>query len=371
MSSLISDEYNRDGLIFTPIDKGICDENDEPIRKRMTWKTSFKWKPPQHNTIDFLVKIKKNEQGTDEIHTVFIPGSIEPPIQYKTIELLCGFSHTNDGYINPLMELLEGNLLSSNEDKFDYKPVKFFPTTPSDQNACYCNIVLQDNLLKTEKGEYFENNMIIEFRYDIYKIGLTNDNAWKWIPICIRYDKMRENNNNNNNNNKKKKVNYGNSYQVANNNWKSIHYPISEEIITTGKNIPSIVTDDTIYYKKTNEPTKTRSLRDFHNIYVKRILIQGVASILTNKNKILIDFAVGKAGDLHKWIDAKLSFVFGIDIKKDNIENKIDGACSRYLNELKKYQLDPKFLKALFVVGDASKNIRDNSCYGEIKGSID
>ena len=35
MSSLISDEYNRDGLIFTPIDKGICDENDEPIRRRM------------------------------------------------------------------------------------------------------------------------------------------------------------------------------------------------------------------------------------------------------------------------------------------------------------------------------------------------
>ena len=31
-------------------------------------------------------------------------------------------------------------------------------------------------------------------------------------------------------------------------------------------------------------------------------------------------------GDLSKWIDAKLSFVYGIDVSKDNIENRIDGA---------------------------------------------
>ena len=369
-TSLVNDEYKQDGLIFTPMNKGVCDENEEPIKKRMTWKTSFKWKPPQHNTIDFLVKIKKDEKGMDEIRTIYIPGSKEIPLQYKTIELLCGFSHMNDGYINPLMELLEGKAWIPNESIYEYKPMKFFPTTPSDQNACYCNVLLENNLLKTEEGEYFDNNMIVEFRYDLTKIGWTNDNAWKWIPMCIRYDKMRENTKGYYKE-KKMKPNYGNSYQVANNNWKSIHYPITEEMITTGKNIPSMATDDTLYYKRTNAPTQTRNLRDFHNIYVKRKLILGVASILTNKNKILIDFAVGKAGDLHKWIDAKLSFVFGIDIRKDNIENRIDGACSRYLNEARKNPLDPKFLKALFVVGDSSKNIRDNSSYGKGEGSID
>ena len=47
--------------------------------------------------------------------------------------------------------------------------------------------------------------------------------------------------------------------------------------------------------------------------------------------------SVGMGGDLQKWIDAKLSFVFGIDYSKDNIHNRIRGACSRYLR-MKKYK---------------------------------
>ena len=46
----------------------------------------------------------------------------------------------------------------------------------------------------------------------------------------------------------------------------------------------------------------------------------------------LIDFAVGKAGDLHKWKESGLSFVYGIDISRDNIENPANGACTRYVN---------------------------------------
>ena len=54
----------------------------------------------------------------------------------------------------------------------------------------------------------------------------------------------------------------------------------------------------------------------------------------------LIDYAVGKGGDLPKWINAKLSFVLGIDIaRKDNIENRLDGACARYLNYHKKFRV--------------------------------
>ena len=60
LSTSLLDEYKKDGLIFTPMDSGVCDENEEPIRKRMTWKTSFKWKPPQHNTIDFIFNVSIN-----------------------------------------------------------------------------------------------------------------------------------------------------------------------------------------------------------------------------------------------------------------------------------------------------------------------
>ena len=53
---------------------------------------------------------------------------------------------------------------------------------------------------------------------------------------------------------------------------------------------------------------------------------------MSKKGDNLIDYAVGKGGDLPKWINARLSFVLGIDLMRDNIENRLDGACARYLN---------------------------------------
>jgi hypothetical protein len=50
-----------------------------------------------------------------------------------------------------------------------------------------------------------------------------------------------------------------------------------------------------------------------------------------------------------------LSFVFGIDISKDNIENRINGACARFLNYKKDFKQMPY---ALFVHGNSSQNIR-------------
>ena len=49
--------------------------------------------------------------------------------------------------------------------------------------------------------------------------------------------------------------------------------------------------------------------------------------------------------------------MFGIDIHKDNIENKREGACARYLNIKKDF--GDKMPSALFIVGDSSKNIKD------------
>ncbi|NBW04278.1 MAG: hypothetical protein EBR87_11340, partial [Cytophagia bacterium] len=55
---------------------------------------------------------------------------------------------------------------------------------------------------------------------------------------------------------------------------------------------------------------------------------------------------------------AHLSFVFGIDISKDNLENRLDGACARFLVNRKKFKNMPY---ALFVNGDCRYNIRDGS----------
>jgi hypothetical protein len=160
----------------------------------------------------------------------------------------------------------------------------------------------------------------------------------------VRYDKTEEY--------KKGFPQYGNAYHVANNNWHSIHNPVTEEMIRTGLNIPDELADDDVYYNRVAGQSKTRGLRDFHNLFVKKLLITSIAT----KGNTLIDYAVGKGGDFPKWINAKLSFVFGIDIAKDNIENRIDGACARYLNYRKSFKVMPH---ALFVHGNSVFNIKD------------
>jgi hypothetical protein len=345
-------EYNTDGLIFTPATLAVgAGRVGEPAGAlyKTTWEHSFKWKPPEFNTIDFLVTIKRDKTGKDEVHHIFESGrnlqNVQEVVQYKTLVLRCGFDERKHGFLNPCQDILNDNLPSpqdlDNEDT--YKPVPFQPTNPFDPNACYANILLKDNgtnlMMLTEEGEYFEEDMIVEFKY-----VMENEEGWRWIPLRVRYDKTAEL--------RAGQKNYGNAYHVANNNWESIHHPITEEMISTGKNIPEQAIRDDVYYHRSNAETSTRSLRDFHNLYVKKNLILAVSG----RGETLIDYAVGKAGDLSKWIRGKLSFVFGIDISKDNIFNQMDGACSRFLKERKKHIHMPR---ALFVNGNSGLNIRN------------
>ena len=352
-------EYNTDGLIFTPSDTGVGSNvagKSGPLYKS-TWDLSFKWKPAEFNTIDFLVTIKKDKTGKDEIHHIFQDGKnlqgIQEVSQYKTLILRCGFDEKKHGYLNPCQDIIDDKLPSpddiDNEDS--YKPVPFLPTNPYDNNACYCNILLKQDgsnlYMMTEENEYFEEDMIVEFKYE-----MNNKDGWKWVPLRVRYDKTSEL--------KSGMKNYGNAYHVANNNWHSIHHPITEEMISKGTNIPENIISEDVYYNRSNEETSTQGLRDFHNLYVKKKLILGVS----NRGYTLIDYAVGKAGDLSKWIRAKLSFVFGIDISKDNIHNNMDGACARYLSSRKKYKNMPD---ALFVTGNSGNNIRNGSAFATEK----
>jgi len=344
-------EYNTDGLIFTPMNTGVA--SNVPGRAgslyKTTWEMSFKWKPPKYNTIDFLVSVKKDKTGKDEIHHVFQDGvnlaNAQNITQYKTLILMCGFDEKKHGYLNPMLDIINDQLPTPGDidNEETYKPVPFQPTNPSDPAACLCNIVLQDSglgskVMLSEEHEYFEEDMIVEFSYDDSKPA-----GWKWIPLRVRYDKTDEL--------RSGMKNYGNAYHVANGNWHSIHNPVTEKMITTGQDIPEMVGNDDVYYNRSGKDTNTQGLRDFHNLFVKQKLILGVS----HRDDILIDYSVGKAGDMPKWIAAKLRFVFGIDISKHNVEIDIDSAAARYLNYRKKYHKMPG---ALFVNGNSSLNIR-------------
>jgi hypothetical protein len=358
-------EYNTDGLIFTHTSFGVGSNRIGYAGKlgKTTWDYSFKWKPPQYNTIDFLITTKKGKNGEDLITPIFEDGintsSLTQLTQYKTLILRCGFDEKVHGYLNPCQDVIDDNLPDYEKDKHNkenrqdnesgYKPVQFYPSNPYDPMAGICNIMLKKDdtgseQMFTEENEVFEDNTIVEFRYDLSREG-----QWRWVPLRVRYDKTSEF--------RRGIKNYGNAYHVANSNWYSIHNPISEEMISTGQNIPNeIGGDDDIYYNRIGATSnnQTKAMRDFHNLFVKKILIKSVA----NKGDTLIDFACGKGGDFSKWINAQLSFVFGIDVSKDNLENKLDGACARYLNYRKKFKHMPY---ALFVHGNSGLNIRNGT----------
>jgi len=370
--------YNTDGLIFTPSNSGVGSNRVGVASKlsKITWDMSFKWKPAEFNTIDFLVSIKKDKTGKDEIYNIFQNGKnmngLQHVVQYKTLILRCGFSEDRDGFINPYQSVIDNEIPNPSrmdEKRDTYKPVPFQPTNPYDPFACFCNVILHENefgqlYMKTEEifesgeedgeiideegkvegGEYFEEDMIVEFRYDRSLEG-----GWRWIPIRVRYDKTAELRSG-------ASKNYGNSYQTANNNWESIHNPITEQMITSGSGFPEYIENEDVYYNRYGHESTTKSLRNFHNLYVKKKLIQSVSQ----RKYTLIDFAVGKAGDLSKWRESKLGFVFGIDISKDNIHNNLDGACARYLKDCKKFHAMPS---ALFVNGNSALNIRNGDAF--------
>ena len=363
----IADEqfpYEIDGLIFTPTLLGVGGSKflEAGPKKKITWPYIFKWKPSEatitfpksYNTIDFLIITKKGADGKDVVTPIFENGvnnyETTQYNQFKTLILAVGFDPSKHGYINPCQDVLDDKFTGTKDKDIDdeegYKPKQFYPSDPFDPMAGLCNIMLEMDSngvyqMFTEERQVFSDQTVVEFRYDMTKDGL-----WRWIPMRVRYEKTAE-----------FKAGNGvgaNDYKTANSNWRSIHNPVTEKMIATGEGIPGIEVSDDVYYNSVTTNKMTQRMRDFHNLYVKKVLIQGVSK----KGNILIDFACGKAGDLPKWIGAELSFVFGIDISADNIENRLNGACTRYLNFRKTTKTMPY---ALFVNGNSSLNIRSGT----------
>ena len=360
--------YNTDGIIFTPKYLGVGFSPTDKSKKK-TWDYSFKWKPPKYNTIDFLVRTIKNAQNTEDAIQNYLGDGLNTTSmtqikEYKTLRLCVGYDPFNHlhGYIDPCNMVYSGEfkdmkLINPQQsgNRSNYKPVQFQPTDPPDFNAGICNIELNAaGLMMTEEGDSFQDDMIVEFAY-----VTNNEPKWKWVPLRVRYDKTARHNQGENE--------FGNAFHVANNNWKSIHNPITDYMITTGYSIPtSSLEDQDKYYNRETTATSTAYLRDFHNKYVKKLLIESVSK----RDDTLIDYACGKAGDLSKWIDANLSFVFGIDKSNDNIVNRLDGACARYLNNQFSNNTNRRIPDALFIQGDSTKNIRDGQALSTETGKI-
>ena len=96
-------------------------------------------KPPEFNTIDFLIMYKAGKWT--RLYWKYISKWSRYEFnrantQFKTITLRCGFDQKH-GFINPCNDLITDNLPSYDDmdNTETYKPVPFHPTDPYDNQA--------------------------------------------------------------------------------------------------------------------------------------------------------------------------------------------------------------------------------------------
>jgi len=320
-------EYPTDGLVFTPRSTPVAPIAD---RKGDTWLRVYKWKPADQNSIDFLVSFAKTESfdpllgKSTRKGTLYVGRTPGTDIVYPC-ETLTG------EYRQPEMPA-EMRVLAESRDR---APSPFQPSAPKAPNAYVIHIPIGAKGYPEDlDGQRVDDNTIIECVRDVDK--------GRWKVLRTRYDKTY-----------KYRVlgmsEYGNDINVAENIWTNIHVPVTEEMLRAVYTSPPDDTfEDELYYRDGLE-ARDRVMSDvmgFHN-RIKEELYRTVVK----RGDTLLELAVGRANDLHKWRKTQPSKVVGIDLAKGNIEGARQGACVRYLKEMAKSRLPP----ALFIEGDMTQ----------------
>jgi ribA/ribD-fused uncharacterized protein len=320
-------EYPTDGLVFTPRSSPVAPISD---RKGDTWLRVYKWKPADQNSIDFLVSFAKVESfdpllgSSTRKGTLFVGRTPGSDIVYPC-ETLTGEYRQPE--LSPEMRVLA--------ESRDRAPSPFQPSAPKAPNAYEIHVPIGAKGFPEDiHGNRVDDNTIIECVRDVEK--------GRWKVLRTRYDKTY-----------KYRVlgmsEYGNDINVAEDIWTNIHVPVTEEMLRSVFTSPVDDTfEDELYYRDSLE-ARDRSMSDvmaFHN-RIKDELYRTVVK----RGDTLLELAVGRANDLHKWRKTQPSKVVGIDLSRGNIEGARQGACVRYLKEAAKSRLPP----ALFIEGDMTQ----------------
>lgn len=318
-------EYPTDGLIFTPKNSPVA-----PIaeRKGDSWKTNYKWKPSHQNSIDFLVRLEKNTRYDPLLRKSVVKGTLYVG-RNPGSDIIYPCETLTGEYKPPTLPADLQVLAEAN----DRAPSPFQPSTPKSMNAHEILIPVDNRDVPIdEEGKRIESDTIIECSRDV-------DNG-RWVVMRTRYDKTYQYR-------VLHQAQFGNDIAVAENIWTNIHNPITEEMLRqVATNPPDDTFEDDLYYRdETGSRDKTYGdVRGFHN-KIKEELYRGNIKA----GDTLLELAVGRAGDLHKWRKVKPSKVVGIDIFASNLESPRQGACVRYLQEQAK---GTKLPPALFIAAD-------------------
>ena len=187
-------DYETDGLIFTPMELGVTQEKEGDTIKnsKYTWGQSFKWKPPEFNTIDFLISIEKDSFNRTKTKQKMLNDQL---VNYQILKLYVGVDKSNHGLIGSQQKLLNEEFEQRNsgaEYNKKYGPELFYPTNPADPLAhlCHIHLRLHDGKLKM----FTEENQIIDEPKETVKImdiPSSNTNA----SLVVSIDSSDDSNN--------------------------------------------------------------------------------------------------------------------------------------------------------------------------------
>jgi len=348
--------YEIDGLIFTP--KALSVYSFYPAmpvepKKDMSWVNVLKWKPPEQNTIDFLIRTVENIIKPDgrkyKKFGLFVLDK-ELLEDYKIDNVL------NIRYKYLTLDKLNKYLENAEKDQFKL----FIPNKYYNNDDEYALLEINDkNEIRAENGDKIESNTIVEFRYDL--------GEKRWIPIRLREDKTRI---------YKKGINdkTANSAQVALDTWDTIHNMISMSMITGIEDIKNIdmkedniLESDDIYYERKVPFNNISNSMLYYHMLIKSILYTSPKLIKINNKPTrgtLLEMACGQAGDFNNWKYSKYSFVLGLDLVKSNIYTS-KGSYARIFREHKKQLTynnktgkNFQLLDMAFVVGDCTLDLK-------------
>jgi len=322
--------YTTDGLIFTP--------NSMPLPLgRGTWHEQLKWKPPHENTIDFLVLVdRERDSGVDTIGTKYREDAGQT-VRFKTLRLFVG-SNRDGAFADPRITVLGSEALPQSLEEGEWREVEFRPVEPRDPMASVCFVAVQDSssgldvntdVIRSKAGDVIQSDMIVEMAYHPERAP-----GWRWEPVRVRHDKterwLAQQAG------KGRKGGTMNADWVANSIWTSIHNPVTEDAVRTGRIVQcaapdTLVAASSVGGRRTpgRDALKIQCMRNFHD-HVKRNMIRR----LVTAGSTVCDLAMGNGDDICKWIAAPVAFAFGCDVLAPAINGPEDGAYRRLLDKM-------------------------------------
>ncbi len=365
--------YDIDGLVFTPTDLPVMGYYpNKPVMIKnasSTWDRVLKWKPPEQNSIDFCVAIDKSPVK-----------DIRMKANYAKAMISCGYSALKNEEISVSrgLKLLQTRISERNLDD-EYVLKAFTPQYKYEQGIQYAYLpYMPDGTIRAENGDEIKDGSVVEFYYDISD---KRSISYRWRPMRVRNDKMRNTITPTSEPQTKKgrhqiKTIKANDWKTATSIWKSIHEPVTKEMITGLHRVPQLLKEaislqsrllgsDAVYYGRnvTREHLLSVEMLNFHNSVIKDKLYKWPIQV---PKENLLELACGMAGDLNRWQDPVTGFSFrnilGVDLVRDNITKAVDGAYARVLKPRYRREGEQrKHQNYVFVIGDCAKPLHNGS----------